>query len=134
MKEHYARNCSRVTRKGDKKNYSPREVGKLNRLSESSRPTSQVREIGCVNASHGDFIELKLDISEEKGLLFPLDTSTDVSVINSKKLIGTAEFDHQQKFRLKCVDGSLVESPNKGRETIDPHRLATGKQAGRCKI
>jgi hypothetical protein len=32
-----------------------------------------------------------------------------VPVISSKKLIGTTEFNPQQKIRLKSVDGSIVE-------------------------
>jgi hypothetical protein len=38
------------------------------------------------------------------------DTGADVSVINSKKLISTAEFQPQQKVRLESVDGSVVET------------------------
>jgi hypothetical protein len=33
-----------------------------------------------------------------------------VSIINSRKLIGTTEFEPQQKVRLKNVDGSTVET------------------------
>jgi hypothetical protein len=71
---------------------------------------SQLHAIGRVNTLVGDFIELKLDISEEKGLFFLLDTGADVSVVKSKKLIGTTEFESQQKVRLKCIDGSVVET------------------------
>jgi hypothetical protein len=53
---------------------------------------------------------LKLDISEEKELLFLLDTGADVSIINSKKIIGTTTFDPQRKIRLKSVNGAIVET------------------------
>jgi hypothetical protein len=33
-----------------------------------------------------------------------------VSIISSKKLIGTTEFEPQQKVRLKSFDGSVVET------------------------
>jgi hypothetical protein len=71
---------------------------------------SQLRSIGCVNTDTGDFIKLTLDISKEEDLLFLLDTGADVSVINSKKLINTTEFEPQQKVRLKSVHGSVVET------------------------
>jgi hypothetical protein len=58
----------------------------------------------------GDFIKLKLDISKEKELHLLVDTGADVSVINSKKLISTTEFEPRQKVRLKSVDGSVVET------------------------
>jgi hypothetical protein len=51
-----------------------------------------------------------LNISKEKKLLFLLDTGVDVSVIKSKKLVSTTEFELQQKVRLKSVDGSIVET------------------------
>jgi hypothetical protein len=51
-----------------------------------------------------------LDISEEEELLFLLDTGADMSVINSKKLIGTTKFDPQGKIRLKSVNGAIVET------------------------
>jgi hypothetical protein len=76
-----------------------------------SQPTdSQQRAIGCVNTTKGDFIEIKLDISTEKRLLFLLDTGAEVSVVKSQKLIGSTRFDPQRKIKLKSVDGSVVET------------------------
>jgi hypothetical protein len=73
-------------------------------------PDSQLREIGCVNTITGDFIELKLDISKKRGLLFLLDTGAEISIVKRHKLIGSTRFDPQQKVKLKSIDGSVVET------------------------
>jgi hypothetical protein len=64
--------------------------------------------MGYVNTFAGDFIDLTLDISKEK-LFLLIDTGANVSVIKSQMLIGSTEFEPQQKVRLKSVDGSVVE-------------------------
>jgi predicted aspartyl protease len=45
-----------------------------------------------------------------KGLRFLLDTGAEVSLIKSPKLISTTEFDPSERVRVKCVDGSIVET------------------------
>jgi hypothetical protein len=39
-----------------------------------------------------------------------LDTGADVSVISSKKLIGTTKFEPRRKTRLKSVNGAVIET------------------------
>jgi hypothetical protein len=57
------------------------------------------------------FLKLKVDISrEEEGLIFLLDTGTDVSLLKGSKLIGTAEFNPEDRVRVKCADGSPIET------------------------
>jgi hypothetical protein len=49
-------------------------------------------------------------MSKEKGLLFLLETGAKVSVVKSHKLIGSTRFEPQQNFKLKSLDGSIVET------------------------
>jgi hypothetical protein len=49
-------------------------------------------------------------MSEEKELLFLLDTGADVSVISSKKLIGTTKFEPRRKTWLKSVNEAVIET------------------------
>jgi hypothetical protein len=52
-------------------------------------------------------VALKLNISEEKER-FLLDTGADVSVINSRNVIGTAKFEPRRKTRLKGINGAVI--------------------------
>jgi hypothetical protein len=57
------------------------------------------------------FLKLKVDISrEEKELLFLVDTGADISLLKGNKLAGTAEFNPDERIKVKCVDGSPIET------------------------
>jgi len=43
-------------------------------------------------------------------LLFLIDTGADISLLKGNKLIGTTEYDPRSKVRVKCVDGSPIET------------------------
>lgn len=79
-------------------------------MSESSGPYNQLSTTGSANILDGDFIDLTLDICRERRLFFLLDTGVDVLAIKREKLIGTTEFEHQQKVRLKSGDGDVVQT------------------------
>jgi hypothetical protein len=53
---------------------------------------------------------LKTNLSKEDKLLFLIDTGADSSLLKVNKLIGTAEYDPRGKVRVKCVDGSPIET------------------------
>jgi len=42
--------------------------------------------------------------------LFLIDTDADISLLKGTKLIGTAEYDPERKVKVKCVDGSPMET------------------------
>jgi hypothetical protein len=42
--------------------------------------------------------------------LFLIDTGADISLVKGEKLIGSTEFDPSQKVKVKCVDGSPLET------------------------
>jgi len=57
------------------------------------------------------FLKLKVDVSrEEEELLFLVDTGADVSLLKGSKLVGTAEFNPDERIKVKCVDGSPIET------------------------
>jgi hypothetical protein len=87
-----------------------RKFGKREQIVGRQPPYNQIHKVGCINTPAGDFIERKLDISKEKGLFFLLDTGADVSVIKSTRLIDSTEFEPWKKVKLKCIDGSIVET------------------------
>jgi hypothetical protein len=53
---------------------------------------------------------LKVNISKENELLFLIDTGADISLLKGNKLIGTTEYDPDRKVKVKCVDGSPMET------------------------
>ena len=65
--------------------------------------------IGCIGQNH-EFLRLKINISKEDELLFLIDTGADISLLKGDKLIGTTEYDPKGKVRVKCVDGSPIET------------------------
>jgi len=55
-------------------------------------------------------LRLKVDTSEEDGLLFLIDTGADISLLKGNKLIGATEYDPERKVKVKCIDGSPMET------------------------
>jgi len=48
------------------------------------------------------FLKLKVDVSrEEEELLFLVDTEADVSLLKGSKLVGTAEFNPDERIKVK---------------------------------
>jgi len=57
-----------------------------------------------------EFLRLKADTSKEDKLLFLIDTGADISLLRGNKLLGTTEYDPEKKVKVKCVDGSPMET------------------------
>jgi len=57
-----------------------------------------------------EFLRLKVDISKENELLFLTDMGADISLLKGDNLIGTTEYDPKRKVKVKCVDGSPMET------------------------
>jgi len=51
-----------------------------------------------------------VDISKENELLFLIDTGADISLLKGDNLIGTTEYDSESEVKVKCVDGSPMET------------------------
>jgi hypothetical protein len=98
-------------REGYKNRKFTRLKGRKRSQTVRSQPTDgQLYTIGCVSESETEFLEFNVDISRVLKLRFLLDTGAEISLIKSPKLIGTTEFDPSQRVRVKCVDGSVVET------------------------
>jgi hypothetical protein len=39
-----------------------------------------------------------------------VDSGADISLVKSEKLLGTAEFEPRDRVRVKCIDGSILET------------------------
>jgi hypothetical protein len=80
-------------------------------LNNGKQPTSsRLYSIGCIGSNNGEYVSLNLDVSNESALLFLLDSGADVSLLKSKNLIGTVEYEPKDRIRVKSVDGSVIES------------------------
>ena len=55
-------------------------------------------------------MKLKVNISKEDNLLFLIDTGADISLLKGNKLTGTTEYDPEKEVKVKCVDGSPMET------------------------
>jgi hypothetical protein len=55
-------------------------------------------------------LKLTVKVSRENALLFLIDTGADVCLLKADKLIRTTEYDPEGKVRVKCVDGSPMET------------------------
>ena len=51
-----------------------------------------------------------MDVGSEKELLFLVDSGADFSLLKSKRLIGTKEFEPQNRVQIRSVDGSVLET------------------------
>ena len=51
-----------------------------------------------------------MDISKENELLFLIDRGADISLLKGDNLIGTTEYDPERKVKVKCVEGSPMET------------------------
>lgn len=57
-----------------------------------------------------EFLRLKVDIIKGDELLFLIDRGADISLLKGNKLLGTTEYDPERKVKVKCVDGSPMET------------------------
>jgi hypothetical protein len=53
---------------------------------------------------------LELDVSKGDKLYFLVDSRADISLVKSRKLLGTAEFEPRDRVHVKSVDGSILET------------------------
>jgi hypothetical protein len=59
---------------------------------------------------HCEYVSLDLDVSNGTGLYLLLDTGADISLLTNKNVRGTAEFEPNEKVRVKSVYGSVIET------------------------
>ena len=69
-----------------------------------------IYSIGSIRRESHEFLRLKVNISKEDNLSFLIDTGADISILKGNKLIGTTEYNPEKKVKVKCVDGSPVET------------------------
>jgi hypothetical protein len=55
-------------------------------------PDCRLHSVGSINKERCDYITLDLDVSTEDKLYFLVDSGEDISLVKSKKLLGTVEF------------------------------------------
>ena len=110
-KGHISRNCKRPRRQQNREgNNGDCNSGNGDRSSVRDRPTVSSVRVGTVREDRYEYLELNVDISETGKLRLLVDTGADISLLRSTKLIGSTEFEPENKVKLKGVDGSTIET------------------------
>ncbi len=60
---------------------------------------------------------MSIDVGRE-ALLLLVDSGADISLIKSEGLVGTTEFEHEERVRMKSVDGCIIETHGSIRANI----------------
>ena len=117
VKEHIAQHCRKPKKSLDRqglmkeRNGSNNQSGKrVSAIGKQQPADGPIYSIGCIGRESHGFLRLKLDISKEDDLLFLIDTGADISLLKGNKLIGKTEYDPEKKVKVKCVDGSPMET------------------------
>jgi hypothetical protein len=63
-----------------------------------------------MNREHSDYITLELDEKQGYKLHFLVDSGADISLVKSYKLLGTDEVEPKDRVRIKCIEGSIIET------------------------
>ena len=131
-KGHMARQCTKPKKRFERRDLSRRGAGYPggeSRPSEGNdRPTVRSYTVGRVAKSSQEFLKLAVDISNDE-LLFLIDTGADISLLKAEKLLGNTEANPKMKVKVKCVNGSsietdgLVEARVKLRDSSLPHKF-----------
>jgi len=64
-------------------------------------PDRRLYSIGCADTGRCDHVTLELDMSQGHKLYFLVDSGTDISLVESEKLLSTAEFEPRDRVRAK---------------------------------
>ena len=79
-------------------------------------PDRHLHSVGCEDREICDYVTLGLDVSKGGKLYFLVEGGSDISLVKSKKLLGTVEYEHKDRVRVKSIGGSIFET-NGGIET-----------------
>jgi hypothetical protein len=124
-KGHVARHCRKpkkrlgkpglVNERDESSNYSGRE---FQPSVSGSQPTVQ-STVSCIEQANPAFVKLRVYISEEDELFFLIDTGADISLLKGNKLIGSTKCDPHKRVKVRCVDGSPMETHGVVKAKID---------------
>jgi hypothetical protein len=118
-KGHMARHCRKPKRHLDKPGLNKERTGGSMRSVNGLWRAAAEQRSSLPNRLHHEFLNLKVNVSKEDELLFLIDTGADVSLLKGNKLIGNTEYDPERKVRVKCVDGSPMETHGVIEATIE---------------
>jgi hypothetical protein len=102
---HVARYCRSPQRERESPTPTKREETDGEQLS-----SGRLYSIGCTGKNLCEYVGLDLDVTNEKRLYLLLDIGADVSLLKSKKLIGTVTLEPRDKVKIENVDGSVTET------------------------
>jgi hypothetical protein len=72
-------------------------------------PNRLLHSVDCWHFEQRDYVKLCLDVGREE-LPLLVDNRADISLLKSKRLVGTTEFEPREEVRVKSVDGSIIET------------------------
>ena len=108
-KGHLARNCRKPPRRRENNDNTTASGNELRRT-ESSCPDRRLHSVGCEERELCDYVTLELDVSKGEKLYFLVDSGADISLVKSKKLLGTVECEPKDRVRVKSIGGSTFET------------------------
>jgi hypothetical protein len=108
-KGHMARQCKKTTQEASLRR-GRKAAGKRARTVGGQPPDRFLYSVGCTHIGRYDYVTLSLGVGREKELLFLVDSGADISLLKSKRLIGTKEFEPRNRVKIRSVDGSVLET------------------------
>jgi hypothetical protein len=107
-KGHFATQCRKPPKKRESSGRGRSSRNNVRR-SESMPSDRLLYSIGCRSLAYCDYVELDLDVGNGYKLQHLVDIGDDISLLKSKTLLGTTEYEHRDRVRVKSVEGSVIE-------------------------
>jgi hypothetical protein len=106
---HFARQCRKPPKKRESFG-SGRSSRNDVRRSDSVPSDRLLYSIGSGSFEYCDYVELGLDMGNGYKLQLLVDNRDDISLLKSKTLLGTTEYEPRDRVGVKSVEGSVIET------------------------
>ena len=85
-------------------------AGKRGKTIGEQPPDRLLYSVGCVSLENCDYVMLDLDVGNEEKLQLLVDSGADISLLKSRRLLGTVDFEPRDRVRVKSVEGFVIET------------------------
>ena len=97
---HLARHCRNPPRKREFR--TQKVAGKRGKTTGEQSPERLLYSVGCGSLENCDYVMLDLDVGSGEKLQLLVDSGADISLLKSRRLLGTAEFERRQGTSEEC--------------------------------